>query len=121
MSQEGRDNSDAGLEGDLMGKPWTIDEVRTRALSLGKTFKPNAEIIDQLAGDLATNGVIVLFTVDEVKSAVSKGAIPKEYEGDLVSLVDQNGLNDIAVIPAGAIEDAKRQKFVDWFLTNNRC
>lgn len=100
---------------------WTLDEVRQRALSLGKAFEPNPEIVDRVSDDLSKNGVIVLFTPDEVNEVISMGAVPEEMKEGLINLVSPEGLNDIAIIPAGAIEEAQRQKLVEWFLTNNRC
>jgi len=116
-----RDDSDAGIEGDMIQESWTLDEVRQRALDLDKKFEPNRKIADRLTEDLAQNGVVVLFTPDEVKYAVSMGAIPKEYESDLMNLVNPKGLNDIAFIPAVSVDIMQRNKLIGWFLSNNRC
>lgn len=121
MTQEYRDDGDAGIAGELMKQPWTINEVRQRALSLGKRFEPNQDIADRLADDLATNGVIVLFTKEEVTTAVSMGAVPKEYEDGLINLVDPTNFNDVAVIPVRLIKEAQRQRIINWFVSNNRC
>lgn len=116
-----RDDSDAGMAGEFIGGPWTIDEVRERALSLGKKFEPNSEIADRLADDLSKKGVVVLFTPEDVKAAISIGAVQKEVEENLMNLVKPEGLNDIAVIPMEAVEKSKRTEFELWFLANNRC
>lgn len=116
-----RTDSDAGVTGDLMPKPWTVNEVKTRALGLGKKFEPNRQIADRLESDLSNYKVIVLFTPEEVDSAIKQGFIAPELRSDLVNLVGIEGLNDIAVIPAKAVEASQRQKLVEWFLTNNRC
>lgn len=116
-----RTDSDAGVTGDLIRKPWTVGEVRTRALILGKKFEPNPQITDRLESDLANSNIIVLFTPEEVESAIEKGFIPEGLRSDLVNLVSPEGLNDVAVIPAEAVEAKQRNKIVEWFLTNNRC
>ncbi len=121
MQRRGRENSDAGIEADLMRRPWTLNEVKTRALSLGKKFEPNAEIVGRLQNDLSNSNVVVLFTSEDVKSAIEKGFLPVELESQLVDLVSAEGLNDVAVIPVGTIDARQQKQAAEWFLTNNRC
>ncbi len=121
FKETNRDDSDAGLTADLQRVPWTVEEVQQRALNLGKLFNPNPEIADRLKSDLANGQVVVLFTADDVRFAISAGAVPKEYEDDLVNLVSQQGLNDIAVVPAVSANAEQNQKLNTWFLSNSRC
>ena len=116
-----REGSDAGVTGDLISKPWTLDEVRRRAETLGKSFNPNRKNADRLESDLAENGVIVLFTEADVKAAVELGAVAEDEEENLIELVSPEGYNDIVLLPAVSPEQDQNQRLIDWFLTNNRC
>lgn len=113
-----RDDSDAGLTAELGPSVWTIDLVKARAAELGKPFVPSPDIADRVEANLA-GGALVLFTQDEVESAVIDGKIPKEWQNDLVKLVTK--LNDIAVIPVGAVEDWREQQRRREFLLRKNC
>lgn len=116
-----RDDSDSGMAGELKRRPWTVDEVRSRAQSLGKIFEPNPEISDRLETDLAKNSIIVLFTPGEVDSAIRQKFVDEELRSELINLVSDQGFNDIAVLNTAAMEFRFRGKAREWFLTNNRC
>lgn len=116
-----RDGSESRMAEELKWRPWTVDEVRSRAQRLGKKFEPNPEISDRLEADLARNSVIVLFTPEEVDSAIRQKFVEEELRSELINLVSDQGLNDIAVLNTAAMEFRFRGKARDWFLTNNRC
>jgi len=118
---DGRFDSDAGVTADLENKPWTLDEVRRRAEMLGKTFKPNKKIADGLNSDLAENGVVILFTEDDVLSAIELGVVSKDEEENLINLVSPDGYNDVVLIRANSMERDQNERLIEWFLTNNRC
>jgi hypothetical protein len=109
-----RDDSDAGLEGDLVPsflKKWDLETVRDRALELGKSFEPNANIVGRLEVDL-NKGAQVFFSVEEVREAVKVGLIPTDWQEEMENLVSETGLNDIGVIPSGAVEAWAKQQNV---------
>ena len=113
-----RDDSDAGLAGELDPTAWTTDLVKARARELGKPFVPSPDIAGQVEADLAA-GALVLFTQDEVESAIMDGRIPGDWRDDLVSLVTER--NDIAVIPQGAIEDWRAREQQRSLLLRKNC
>ena len=117
-----RDDSDAGLtEVPVVLRSWTLDEVRDKAVRMGKQFLPNTEIAERLKDDLASNRVIVLFSPEDVSDVISGGLIIGEMEEYLLNLVSDDKLNDVAVITAETVEAEKREQLIEWFLTNNRC
>jgi hypothetical protein len=88
---------------------WTIESIRLRALDLGKAFNPSPDISGRLEEDLS-QGALVLFTAEEVTSAVEQREIPRDWQEDLIDLVGK--LNDIAVIPTSSLERWKKQQAV---------
>lgn len=113
-----RDDSDAGLTGEFISGPWTVEAVKTRALALGKPFNINPEIADRLEKDLA-NGALVLFSTADVKRAVEAGFVPEKDMEGLRRLVGE--LNDIAVIPPLSDEEPKLEALSARFLFQSGC
>lgn len=113
-----RDDSDAGLTGEYMGGPWTIEAVKTRALALGKPFNVNADIANRLGQDLA-NGALVLFSGTDVTRAIESGFVPEEDREGLLRLVEE--LNDIAVIPPLSDTEKNLEELSARFLFQTGC
>jgi len=117
-----RDDSDAGIAGELMG--WSLAYIEEMAGRLGKQFKPNPEIAGQLQTDLE-NGALVLFDEVDVAKAFQFGAVTMEEVPDLFNLVSKRGLNDIGIIPAQFVSDrvatVDKRNLVAWLLTNRSC
>ncbi len=90
-------------------RTWTICGLRDAMTQLGKPFTPAEEIKDRLEGDLA-DGVLVLFTKEDVQTVVNRGTVPRSYESALVELVEDK--NDAAVIPGERVEE--------WYIMANR-
>jgi hypothetical protein len=101
----------AGVVADLdnLSKTWSIDEVRERALCLGKDFQPAEDIKVRLEADLA-NGALVLFTPEDINTAIEYGRIPAELEDNLIDLITNQ--NDIAVIPSGVVEECQDRQWL---------
>lgn len=109
-----RDDSDAGVEGDLELTPsflrnWTLEEVRQQAIELGKSFEANLEIADRVENDLL-QGAQVFFSPEEVDQAVEAKLIPKDLQDVMRDLVSPEGKNDIAIVPSGAVEEWFKQQ-----------
>ncbi|HUD18924.1 MAG TPA: hypothetical protein VMR81_00570 [Patescibacteria group bacterium] len=117
-----RDDSDAGIAGELMG--WSIKDIEQKALRMGKQFKPNPEIINRLQTDL-DSGAIVLFDEVDVAKAFQYGIVALEEVPDLFNLVGIKGLNDVGIIPpqivSERIDPARKGALVSWLLTNQSC
>ncbi len=113
-----RDDSDAGITGELIREPWTVEGVKTRAQALGKPFNINEEIADRLEKDLA-NGALVLFSTDDVTRAVEAGFVPEKDMEGLARLVGE--LNDIAIIPPPSGADPNLEELSARFLFQSGC
>lgn len=111
-----RDVDDAGLEGSLM---WTVERVQNTARYLGKTFTIENEMIAKLNSDLESQSMIVIFTPEEVKEAVTAGYLSKNRGDELTNLVSEKGQNTVALIPLSSIETSKRSEAYGWFLGNS--
>lgn len=88
-------------------RSWTLEELKSTALTLDKPFNPPEENIPRLIADLA-NGAQVLFTEEEVLQAIDEGLIPVEWKDYLIELVEIK--NDTAIIPKGAVEQWRQQQ-----------
>lgn len=116
-----RDDSDAGIAGDLgpettkksLARKWTLEEVSEVARAMGKKFQPNPSMVDRLKTDLAS-GALVLFTPEQVNQAIELGLVPTELKEDLSKVVDEEGDNDIIVINQ---DDMKQWKVKQLFLS----
>lgn len=119
-----RDDSEAGYYETIR---WTIDDIQQKAVQMGKNFKPNPEIVNQLSNDLE-EGAIVLFDELDVAKAYQMGLLPIDDIVGLFELVSERKLNDIAVIPSEYVNRAQERGTLkdpvslrSWLLTNNRC